>query len=229
MSAINDSPDAALRVLIIDDHSLLVEALRLSLGTAIATNGAVTPLVEIHVAPCLDLAAVLDQARLEQPDIILVDLDLGEGRAGVDLIAPLTSAGHRVLLFTGSTSTRELGAGLQAGATGIVRKTDPFDRLVGGISDAARGQNTMRPAEREAIIEEFQRSRAVEIARDARTESLTPRERAVLDQLASGATPSQIAATTFVSIATVRSHIKSILRKLGVSSQLAAVAVGRGD
>lgn len=220
-----EAHEPPLRILIVDDHSLLVEALRLSLSSGDADRSA----IEVVTAPSLDRDEILDVADHERPDVILVDLDLGDGRAGTDIIRPLSAAGHRVVLFTGATEARELGDGLDAGASGIVRKTEPFHRLVISISDAASGRNLGRPAEREELIAASRRSRVDDDDREARLASLSRREREILDQLAQGSTAAQVASDSFVSLATVRSQIKSILRKLGVSSQLAAVAIARSE
>lgn len=224
-----DDAPPALRVMIIDDHSLLVEALRLSLADRVGDACDDGRHIHVMVAASLDHDDVLSQADTEQPDVVLVDLDLGRGRNGGDLVAPLTRAGHRVIMFTGSTTSSALGAGLEAGAAGLIRKTDPFDHLLVGIGDAARGRNLIRPAERDELVAEWRRSHATATGRADRLASLTPREHAVLARLADGSTPTEIAAQSVVAIATVRSQIKSILRKLDVTSQLAAVAIARGD
>ena len=97
--------------------------------------------------------------------------------------------------------------------------------MLDGIRDAAAGRTVTRPSERDAIVAEARRLRESEQTREDRLSSLTPRERHVLACLVEGCTAEEIAVGETISLTTVRTHIKAILRKLDVSSQLAAVAL----
>ncbi len=216
--------DSAVRVMIVDDHSMLVDALKMSLET---TPAGETP-IEVIVALDLTHNSVLDLALLEQPDVVLLDVDLGTDERNVDLVAPLTRSGHSVVLFTGWNGAGLLGDAIEAGAAGILRKSDTFDRLLGGIRDAAAGRSVTPPAERDSLVAEARRLHEVDDVRAARLASLTPRELHVLERLTTGSTAEQIASDETISLSTVRTHIKAILRKLEVSSQLAAVASALG-
>lgn len=217
-SAVSD----AVNVLIVDDHATLTEAIGLALGAS------ATPIV-VHIAEELGGDAVCRFADLRRPDVILLDLDLGGGSGGADLVESLSEAGHHVVLFTGATDDVVLGRALLAGAHGVISKSVPFGDLLTAIDDAVNGRNVTRPAEIEIMVDAARRQRAEDEVRAARLASLTPRELRVLERLAEGDAAAEIAVTEFVAIATVRSQIKSILRKLEVSSQLAAVAIYRGS
>lgn len=220
MTTRSDASSDEVSVLIVDDHATLTEAIELALGASS------TPIV-VHVAEELGDDAVCRFADLRQPDVILVDLDLGGASSGADLVGSLSEAGHRVVLFTGATDDAVLGQGLLAGAHGVIPKAASFVTLLAAIDDAANGRNVTRPAEYQSMVEAARLRRADDERRDARIASLTPREALVLARLSDGDTASEIALAEFVAVATVRSQIRSILRKLDVSSQLAAVAIYR--
>ena len=98
-----------------------------------------------------------------------------------------------------------------------------MDKLFENIRDVVDGHIVMRPARRDELLQHARRRHTV----DAKLRSLSPRETEVLDALFEGTSAETIASEQFVSLGTVRSHIRSILRKLGVQSQLAAVAAAR--
>jgi two-component system, NarL family, nitrate/nitrite response regulator NarL len=133
--------------------------------------------------------------------------------------------GATVLVLTGSTDRALLGRCLELGAVGIASKSDDYDRLLECIDLAVRGESPTPVTERVELLVAAQEARAAELRRWTPFSSLSPREREVLDRLAHGEAADAIAAVTFVSLATVRTQIQSILRKLQVSSQLAAVAL----
>jgi two-component system, NarL family, nitrate/nitrite response regulator NarL len=203
-------------VLLIDDHRLI------SQGLSLALRGECFHAV---VAPDVSLDTALEQARLHRPVLALVDLHFGKNPlGGRDLIAPLTAGGTRVLVVSGSSDAAIFGSCLEVGAVGVADKAEPFDQLFDRIDRALRGEPANTPREREDFLAAWHQRR-VESARTlAPFESLSARERVVLDQLARGLAAEAIAETSFVSLATVRSQIQAILRKLDVTSQLAAVA-----
>jgi len=216
----SDAPSPEVSVLIVDDHATLTEAIELALGAA------PSPIV-VHIADELGDDAVCRFADLRRPDVILLDLDLGCGSGGAHLVEALSGAGHHVVLFTGATDDAVLGHALLAGAHGVIPKSAPFVTLLAAIDDAANGRNVTRPAEYQSMVEAARRQRADDERRAGRIASLTPREAQVLERLSEGDTASEIALADYVAVATVRSQIRSILRKLDVSSQLAAVAIYR--
>ncbi len=207
------------RVLLVDDHELLSGTVAL----ALRQYG-----IEVHIAAGPSPAAIVDVARRLAPVLVLLDLDLGpELGSGLDLIAPLIQAGSRVVMVTGSTDRAGLGACIEAGATGVVSKAVSFETLVATVRRAAEGAPLLTDDERQALLDELRRQQRADSERLAPFMALSPREQAVLGRLVAGESAETIAARTYVSVATVRSHIRAILMKLGVNSQLAAVALVR--
>jgi DNA-binding NarL/FixJ family response regulator len=202
-------------VLIVDDHALIAQGLTF----ALRAEG-----FEVHVCHEPDPELVLALAKVHRPALALVDLQFKAGsHDGLALIEPLAAL-TTVLVLTGVGDCAVLGACLDAGAVGVVSKAEPFDHLLDRISAALRGEPTHSLREREDLLAAHRARRDAEARRLAVFDSLSSREREVLDYLASGYSAEAIAERAYVSLPTVRTHIQTILRKLEVNSQLAAVA-----
>ena len=206
------------RILVVDDHQLVGE----SLATVLAGRG-----FETRTATRIGHDEILEDAREFQPTIVLLDLQLAAGLRGTALVEPLTELNARVLMMTGVTSPAELGRCLEAGAEGVISKGQPFDELIDQISAAAAGERVLPVTRAESLLEELRRDRAERERRLEPFQTLTPRERELLDMLSDGRPAAAIAEFWYVSLATVRSHIRSLLSKLDVHSQLEAVAKAR--
>ena len=160
--------------------------------------------------------------------LVLLDLELGPPLgSGLDLIGPLVDAGAGVVMVTGITDRVRLGACVEAGATGVVSKATGFATLVETVRRVAGGSPLLSDDERRSLLDELHAAPAGRRERLAPFRTLSPREQEVLGHLVAGESAETIADRTYVSLATVRSHIRSILLKLGVNSQLAAVALVR--
>jgi DNA-binding NarL/FixJ family response regulator len=206
----------AVRIALVEDHALLAQSLRLTL----ATEGADVQAVELS-----DAAGVLAACLRHRPHVVLLDLDLGLAvGAGDVLIAPLTAAGIRVVVLTGSTDLARLGGCVEAGAVGLIPKTADLDRLIDQVGLAAAGERLLPPQRRLELLSASRTHRAARQQQLAPFESLTERERDVLALLMRGRPVDDIGHELFVTEATVRTHVRGILLKLQVRSQLAAVA-----
>jgi len=172
------------------------------------------------------LTAALDRIH---PDVIVMDLDIDSDDpcAALRLIGPAVAAGFRVVVLTGVRDRRRLACALEAGACGVVGKHEPMAFVVEQIARAADGQMVTPVAIREELLFELRRQRQDEARRLRPFESLTQREREVFEMLCDGTSAVGHCPDTFVSVTTVRGHINSILRKLGVQSQLAAIAMAK--
>jgi DNA-binding NarL/FixJ family response regulator len=204
------------RVLIVEDHALVAIGLQLAL-TARGWD------VETSDGPTA--ADVIEHAQRLQPQCVLLDIGLVEAvGSGIDLIGPLRATGAEVVMLTAETRRGVLAACLEEGAAGWVGKHTFLDEVVGALNDVLAGTPLIGCAAREALIDELRIERAG--LRKALTpfERLTLREREVLAALVDGLSAEEIADTQFVALTTVRSQIRSVLQKLGVRSQLAAVA-----
>lgn len=203
-------------VLIVEDHELLAQALQV----ALEAEG-----LRVEVAPVADDPDVLAAARRVQPAVVLLDLDLGPGReAGEAFVPGLTGLGAAVVVVTGSRDDLRLGTSLELGACAVLPKSTPFPQLLEAVLAAAQSRPVMRDSDRQDLLARARRRRAEVRSRLAPFERLTGREAEVLALLMQGRNAEAIAAHFVVSEATVRTQIRGVLTKLGVGSQLAAVA-----
>jgi DNA-binding NarL/FixJ family response regulator len=204
------------RVAIIDDHQLLAY----SLMCALQARGFEAETVRLEEPETL-IRSLLD----DPPDVVLLDMQLGGAiGSGTMLVGPFTEAGVRVLIVSGITDSVEIAAALEAGAVGHVSKAEPFDVLLDTAARVARGEQAMSDGTRQRLLGEMRRHRAEREHQRAPFEALTPREREVLRALCAGESVTSIATASFVSVPTVRTQVRAILLKLGVASQLEAVA-----
>jgi DNA-binding NarL/FixJ family response regulator len=204
-------------VLVVEDHALLAQSLVIALGAEGCTA---------QVADLVDRATLLQQVRTQRPAVVLLDLDLGGALGdGVSLVQPLTALGARVLVVTGTTDRVRLAETVEKGAVGFLSKTVPFERLLSTVVDVVAQRVVLSTAQRYELMAELRAARAAHNRDLAPFQSLTPRERMVLTGLAHGHRAEVIAEAAVVSEATVRSQIRSVLTKLGVNSQLEAVAL----
>jgi two-component system nitrate/nitrite response regulator NarL len=162
-----------------------------------------------------------------RPDLVLLDarsLDIPSGSA---LIDGFRQAGLQVCVIDTADSGDRSNAWLRAGSSALIDKSDPFDSLFRTITAILRSRFLEQTAPR------YLDTLSLTPVDDRRPEgrelfaALTEREQVVLAELIEGHCAEDIAKAAFVSISTVRSQIKAILQKLGVSSQLAAVAMAR--
>lgn len=214
LSSDGSTPTPRARVLIVEDHEVLTHCLSLTLRM----EG-----IEPIVPPSLDEEVVLELTREMSPDVVLLDLNLGDGRTSIPMVTPLVALGARVMVLTGSPDEGLQGAALAEGAHGVFLKHGSLEELCHTITELTHGQAVLRPAERDQLIAQA----ALRADAVAKVERLSNREREVLGALVEGQSAEAIAQQQFVALGTIRSHIRAILRKLEVSSQLAAVAVAR--
>jgi len=204
------------RVLIVDDHPLIALGLQLALtarGWEVETTSGPTA------------AAVVAHACIFGPDCVVLDVHLGaEVGSGVDLIGPLRQVGTSVVMLTGETNRCTLASCLEAGALGWIGKGSGLEEVVVSIEDAVAGRTLIGCSVREALLDELRTHRASLGRVLSRFQRLTSCEQRVLGALIEGMSAEEIAEAHFVALTTIRSQIRAILHKLGVRSQLAAVA-----
>jgi DNA-binding NarL/FixJ family response regulator len=202
------------RVVIVDDHPLFAEsmAITLRLQGYDATRVAIRP----------GLAA---EVLRQRPDLVLLDLDLAEHGSGLDLVAPFVRAGVLVVVVTSAVDRARWGECLDRGAAAVLPKRSSLSGLLDLVRRAADGEPLTPPAEREDLCAAWRERQVAERDVHHRLDRLSRREAEVLGLLMTGRTVSQIARECYVSVATVRTQVKSVLAKLSVSSQLAAVGL----
>lgn len=207
----------AVGVLLVEDHSLLSLGLQAQLsaagiGAAIATLGPVEDLLA-------DVVAAL-------PVLVVVDLGLPYEGGGAALVGPMVAVGASVMVLTGETDVELWATCLEAGALGVVQKSETLPVILAAIERACRGR-PVNAHRRSQIVAEARRRRNESEQLLADFATLTPRECDVLSGLIDGLNARQLAERDFVSVDTIRSQIKAVLSKLGVASQLEAVARAR--
>ena len=206
-------------VLIVDDHGLLAQ----SLTFALRAEG-----VRVERSTEISSEAILEAVEAQRPDVVLLDLDLGEDAGtSLPLIAPIREFGSKVVTLTGVTDRVRLAECVEAGAIGIIPKSDAFEQLVAAVQQVVDDGSLLSRHERNELLAELRRHRDADRGRLRPFVDLTPREAQVLDALMDGRSPEQIATDWVVSLATVRSQVRSLRVKLGVNSQLAAVGMAR--
>lgn len=161
------------------------------------------------------------------PELILLDFDLGPSQSSFEILQRAVDAGLTIAGFTGSGDKIEQARYLEAGAAAIVPKDSGPSDLVAVVELALAGHELMAPSDRHAALTKLRKHREARRRSAAIFETLTQREAETLTLIAEGYGASEIAELWKVAMATVRSHIRSILAKLGVSSQLQAAAMAR--
>lgn len=209
-------------LLVVEDHAVIAD----SLAIALRLRG----FEHVDVITGQGIAAhrvVTAAEAMGSGTVVVLDLHLGDGQLATPMIAPLREHGVRVLVLTVEQDPRLLAECLEAGADGVFDKAQPFDGLVEMLHDAARGYSIMSVSAREELLAALREARLGEWRQSSRFDDLTRRERDVLRGLVAGRNVEEIAREAGIAHSTVRTHVKSLLRKLGVNSQLAAVALAR--
>lgn len=206
-----------IRVLLIDDHSVVRAGLRMLIEN--------NPELRV-VAEAATPTEALEVTQREQPDIILLDLDLG-GDNGSDILPRLlevTDHRARAILLTGVQDVEAHREAIRRGASGLVKKEQAAETLIKAIKKVNAGEIWLERAMTATIFREFRGSGRTSIdAEEAKIASLTDREHDVIELVGEGLKNKEIADRLFISDSTVRHHLTSIYEKLGVSDRLELV------
>lgn len=208
-----------MKVVIVDDHQLFAESLEIALTIERYT------VRRAAAGSSGSLAATTTAVLRQRPDIVLLDLDLGHLGDGVALVGPLTEAGAAVVVVTASTDRGRWGECVEAGALKVISKSGPLDEILATVRRVATGVPVMSRDERTELLRVRHQRQLEQQELRGRLLRLSARERDVLGHLTLGRTVNEIASRETVSPATVRTQVKSILAKLEVSSQIAAVGI----
>jgi DNA-binding NarL/FixJ family response regulator len=200
---------AKVRVLIADDHPVVRQGLQVLLS--------LQEDVEV-VGEAADGDEAVGLAAALTPDVILLDLKL-PGLDGLGVLADLRERGlpTRVLVLTSVTDPASVTLAMRAGAAGFLYKDVDPDALVRALRLVRDGQVVLAPEASAALVRARGRADAV-----AGLDALTAREREVLAQIAEGRTNRQIARLLSMSEKTVKTHVSSVLAKLGVADRTQA-------
>ena len=199
-----------IRVLIIEDHNVVRQGLIALINLA---EG-----IEV-VGEAADGVEAIAQFRKHQPDVTLVDLRLPK-MGGVEVIQRVRSEAPnaRFVVLTTYDGDEDIYRALKSGAKAYLLKGMTSEELISTIREVAAGKSHIPPAIAERLAERMG------------TEDLTPREADVLEQIVHGKSNKEIATELDISEATVKTHINSLLSKLGVTdrTQAATAAIRRG-
>ena len=192
--------------LIVDDHEVVREGLRLSLSRA--------PHIRV-VGEAADGASAIDLALRRKPDVVIMDVRM-PGMDGLEATRMLVDRDPAiaVLIFTAYSERSLLSRGLESGARGYILKEAPHETLVRAIEKVADGEGYVDPALMPAFFS----------GKD-KEEMLTSREREILQLLADGMSNADVAGKLFISQETVKSHVRHILAKLEADTRTHAVAI----
>jgi len=202
-------------VLLVEDHALVAA----SLATALGDRGITC--IPVDPTPETDLVGLAEQhgARL-----VLMDLELRDGLRGHDLVRDLCRAGLRVVVLSGVEDPLAIARAYEAGAEGFVSKRSSFEQLLDAVTLVASGRELQHPSERDALVRQLRAAREQDRRRLHGFDELTQRESEVLAGLCDGRSAAEIAEQGYVAVSTIRTHVRGVLTKLGVTSQAAAVA-----
>jgi DNA-binding NarL/FixJ family response regulator len=207
----------SIRVLICDDQALVRGGFRAILDSRSE--------IEV-VGEAENGAQAVALAQRRQPDVILMDIRMPE-LDGIEATRKLVAAGSpaRIIVLTTFDLDEYVHAAIRAGASGFLLKDVTPAKLVEAIGIVAQGDALLAPSVTRRLLERFATTLPVaDRSRDALAE-LTSREIEVLRLLAGGMSNAEIAAELVVSEATVKTHISSVLRKLGLRDRVQAVIV----
>jgi two-component system nitrate/nitrite response regulator NarL len=202
-----------LRVVLVDDHALC----RNGLTELLHHRG------NIKVVAALgDPSQVPGVLREQRPDLLVLDLRMPSGD-GFALLRQLRAEGcdTPTLILTMSDSEADLAAALRAGVRGYLLKDMEPEEVIGAIERAARGEITFAPAMTVKLAQLLQAGTTGN-QRKSLLDSLTERERQILDHLARGESNKTIARALDISHDTVKLHVRHILSKLNLSSRVEA-------
>ncbi|MEW1691604.1 response regulator [Streptomyces sp. NPDC091265] len=198
------------RILLCDDHAVVRAGLLALLGSE--------PDIEVVGEAGSGEEAVALTAKLT-PDVVLMDLQLGEGIDGVEATRRIaaTTAGAHVLVLTTYDTDADITRAIEAGATGYLLKAERPEELFAAIRSAAQGRTTLSPPVASRVMARMRKP----------LPTLTDRELDILGQLSRGLGNRDIARALFISEATVKTHLGRIYDKLGVDTRAGAVSVAK--
>jgi NarL family two-component system response regulator LiaR len=219
-------PVSPVRVMLVDDHQMLTEALAARLS---ATHDIV---VAGHCAmrdPHPETPRPEALATVARPDVITIEVAVARDVAPLLTLFRAAWPPAQFVVLTANRDPEQAVEAARAGALGWVSKESSIDTLTHALRCAGRGDAHFTAEQLGPVLQELRADVGRAQRRDGPLEVLTCRERAVLRCLADGRSRAEIADELGLSANTVRTHTNKIFAKLGVHSQLEAVTVARGS
>ncbi|NHN57108.1 response regulator transcription factor [Calidifontibacter sp. DB0510] len=201
-----------IKVLLVDDDPLLCAGLRLMLG-------AYADLEVVGEAHDGDEAAAA--VRTTRPDVVLLDVRMPR-QDGIETTRQLRRlpGPPRIIMLTTWDTDELVVEAINAGADGFLLKADDPDRIAQAIRDVYAGRGVLTPAKVPAVFDSVARAQAERSTAAGQLAALSPREREVVIELARGGNNAEIGGRLFLSEATVKTHLQSAQRKLGVTGRV---------
>jgi len=167
------------------------------------------------------------QVKKFQPDVILMDIDMPGGVNGIDAVRKIRefNATAQIIMLTVFDDSRTVLDAISSGASGYLLKKNLSEKLFDAIKEVLSGGAPMSPNVARMVIASMQKK---PLAEDNKYQ-LTTREREILLALSQGTSYKGIAEQFFISLDTVRSHIKNIYQKMQVHKQLEAITKARNE
>lgn len=202
------------RILIVDDHPLTRDAL-----AALLTQQGFDV-----VGEAADGQEALAVTRKLQPDLVLLDLTM-PGMDGLTALPKLREEAPdcEIVVLTASDAEENLLGAIRAGASGYLLKTEPPEQIAAFLRSVARGEAALSGGVARRLLDRVREGGRFDGIPDSITQVLSAREVEVLLLLDEHLGTDEIAQRLFISEHTVRSHVKSLLKKLGVSSRREAL------
>jgi len=206
------APDAAIRILIADDH----EVVRIGLAALLDAQAGFAVVAQ---AASGDEAVRL--ARSHRPDVVVMDIRM-PGGSGIDACRAITDelAGTPVVMLTSHADSVSLFDAIDAGASGYVLKRVGSSELVDAVRTVAGGGSLLDPAVTRSVLDRLRNASRLEEA--GAFADLTDQERRVLAHLADGASNREVAERMGLAEKTARNYVSSILAKLTLESRAQA-------
>ncbi|MCB0104691.1 MAG: response regulator transcription factor [Caldilineaceae bacterium] len=204
---------SSIKILIADDHPIVRDGLRAVLSTQADF---------VIIGEAGSGAEVIEQVRRQQPDVLLLDLEMpdGDGVATLQRLGERQSA-VRAIVFTAFDTDDRIVEAVRAGAQGYLLKGAPRDELFNAIRVVHAGGSLLQPVVASKLISRLNRPAPVDL--------LTEREREVLTLVAQGRSNREIADELIVTERTVKFHVSAILGKLDAANRTEAVALARAQ
>jgi DNA-binding NarL/FixJ family response regulator len=210
----------SVRILIADDQALVRAGFKMILDAEDDLD---------VVGEAVDGLQAVELCRRLKPDVVLMDIRMPELDGIEATRRVVTAAGDdapvRVLMLTTFDLNEYVYEALRAGASGFLLKDAPPEQLIAAIHTLAAGEALIAPAITKRLLARFARTAPPAGPSAAALGQLTPREREVLVLIARGLSNGEIAAELVLSQATVKTHVKRVLAKLGVRDRVHAVVL----